>query len=338
VVASNSLASTFGVVDSPRVNFASSLSAFLKGAAMGAANVIPGVSGGTVAFITGIYERLINSVKSFDGKAIKLLFTFRIREFAKHTDVIFLALIMLGALTSILSLAKYVFKPAFATEHGKTLLWALFFGLIAASIPAVGKMVRKWGTSRVICALVGCAVAVSMAFLGQAQGSENFFYLCLCGVVAMCSMIIPGLSGSFVLLLMGNYELIMVNAVDSLTSDFGGAIKLLIPVAIGAVVGLIALSHFLSWLFRNYHDIAVSLIAGFIAGSLVVIYPWKDPREIVVGEKTKIVGFENWRLPDFSSVWDWAAIGLIVVGAVLVFLLDKCAPKKEESEPEPTES
>lgn len=304
---------------------------------MGAANVIPGVSGGTVAFITGIYERLINSIKSFDGKAIKLACGFKIREFAKHTDLIFLSMIMIGAVASILSLAKYVFKPAFATEHGKTLLWALFFGLIAASIPAVGKMVRKWGASRVFCALLGCAIAVSMAFLGQAQGSENIFYLGLCGVVAMCSMIIPGLSGSFVLLLMGNYELVMVNAVDSLTSDFAGAMKILTPVAVGAVVGLIVLSHFLSWLFRNYHDIAVSLIAGFIAGSLVVIYPWKDPKEVVVGEKTKIVGFENWRLPDFGSAWDWAAIGLIVVGAVLVLLLERCAPKKEteDEEPEP---
>ncbi|MEM7014094.1 MAG: DUF368 domain-containing protein [Verrucomicrobiota bacterium] len=307
---------------------------FIKGAAMGAANVIPGVSGGTVAFITGIYERLINCLKSFDMKAIKLALRFKVKEFAQHTDVLFLAVLGLGAVFALLTIAKFL---EWAFEHHDLLVWAVFFGLILASIPAVGKMVRKWSIGPVICAVVGCGIAVSMLFLGRAEQNENPVYLGLCGVVAICSMIIPGLSGSFVLLLMGNYELVMIDAINNLTSDPAAAIKILIPVGIGAVVGLIALSRVLSWLFKNYHDAAVSLIAGFILGSLAIIYPWKDAvvNTFQDGDEVKeeIVGFENWRLPDFTSGYDWMAIGLVLVGAFLVFVLERSAPKSD-AEPE----
>ena len=301
---------------------------FLKGAAMGAANVIPGVSGGTVAFITGIYERLINCLKSFDAKAIQLALRFRIRDFIAHTDILFLIALGGGAVVSILTIAKAL-KWAF--EHHDLLVWAFFFGLIAASIPAVGKMVRKWGPSRIIWGLLGCVIAVSMAFLERADQNDNPIYLGVCGVVAISSMIIPGLSGSFVLLLMGNYELIMIDAVNNLTSDPVAAIKILAPVGIGVVVGLVALSRVLSWLFRNYHDVAVSLIAGFIAGSLVIIYPWKDAVTNTFQDgdkiKEKIVGFTNWRLPDFTAGYDWLAIGLVVIGAILVLIMERSAPQ-----------
>ena len=317
----------------PRMNAKNAILLLLKGAAMGAANVIPGVSGGTVAFITGIYERLIESLKSFDLEAIRLLGKGQIAKFLAHTDLVFLLLLGFGAVASIVSIAE-VLKWAF--EHHNTLVWAFFFGLIAASIPAVGQMVKRWSTGAVIALAAGFGAAVSMAFLGQAEENNGFIYLMLCGVVGVCSMIIPGLSGSFVLLLMGNYQLVMIESVSQLKSLETEAFQVLLPVGVGAVVGLIALSRLLSWLFKNYHDVAVALITGFIAGSLAIIWPWKDPKTVQFtkpdGEvKEKITGYENWRLPDLTDASSWWAIGLIIIGVVLVILMERSAAVKTET-------
>jgi len=170
-----------------------------------------------------------------------------------------------------------------------------------------------------------------MAFLKPAGESHNLIYLMLCGVVAMCSMIIPGLSGSFVLLLMGNYKLIMIDSVNALSDrNFGEAISVLAPVAIGAVIGLFSLARFLGWLFKNHNDRAVSLITGFVAGSLVVIWPWKETLITTFerdGEiKEKIEGYANWHLPDFSTGETWIAILLMGVGAGLVILMERLKP------------
>lgn len=318
------------------MNAKNAISTLLKGAAMGAANVIPGVSGGTVAFITGIYERLIEALKSFNLAAIQLLLKRQFSEFLKHTDFVFLVLLGLGAVISVVSIAE-VLKWAF--EHHDTLVWAFFFGLIAASIPAVGKMVTKWSPGAILAAALGLCAAISMAFLGQAEQNDNFIYLMLCGVVGVCSMIIPGLSGSFVLLLMGNYQLVMIESISQLKLLNFEAFKILIPVGLGAVAGLVALSRLLSWLFKNYHDVAVSLITGFIAGSLAIIWPWKDSKVVKFtkpdGEvKEKVTGYENWRLPDIGDPTSWMAIGLIIIGAVLVILMERSASQKTEtSEP-----
>ncbi len=302
----------------------------LKGAAMGAANVIPGVSGGTVAFITGIYERLINAIKSVDLEALKLLRKGQIGAFAKHIDLVFLASLGIGVILSVLTLAK-LFKWAF--EHHEKLIWAFFFGLIAASIPAVGKLVKRWKGSAYMYAAIGFVIAFSMAFLPRAGQNDNFIYLLVCGVVAVCSFIIPGLSGSFVLLLMGNYELIMIDSITGLSSDPMRSFQILLPVGIGAVAGLASLSRFLSWLFKTHHDAAVSLITGFITGSLAIIWPWKDAvtAEFMKGDevKEKVVGYENWSFPDFTTGQTWIAMLLIAIGTVLVLLMERSAAKGE---------
>ncbi|MEZ5301600.1 MAG: DUF368 domain-containing protein [Verrucomicrobiales bacterium] len=304
--------------------------ALWKGAAMGAANVIPGVSGGTIAFITGIYERLINALKAFDITAVKLLLGFRLREFAQKIDFFFLAAIGVGALLSILSLAKGL-KWMF--EHEEVLLLAFFFGLILASIYSVGKMVKRWGAAEFLLCLLGAGIAVGIAFLKPAEENANMAFLVLCGAVAISSMIIPGISGSFVLLILGNYMLVL-GAIDGLRADpagnFAASLKILAPFAVGCVVGLLALSHFLSWLFREHHDRAVTLITGFIAGSLLIIWPWKDKiyLEGSVGKAAeKPIGYD-WLLPDFASGHTWAAIGLMVGGAVLVLLVEKLGAAK----------
>ncbi|MGJ8697295.1 MAG: DUF368 domain-containing protein [Verrucomicrobiaceae bacterium] len=302
---------------------------FLKGFAMGAANVVPGVSGGTIAFITGIYARLIEAIKSFDLEAVKLGMRFEIGALWKKIDGRFLMALGLGVIVAFATLARAL---KYGFEHHPVLILSLFFGLIAASIPSVGKLIRKWTPGVVLVFVLGLGVAVSMAFMSPANENENPVYLGVCGVAALCSMIIPGLSGSFVLLLMGNYELIMLNALSDLFSgNLGAALPILIPVGIGAVIGLLGLSRFLSWLFREHHDKAVGAITGFVAGSLVIIWPWKTAvtQEFIKnGEpKLKTIGYENWRLPDFSSGSVWMELGAVAVGIALIAVVELSARK-----------
>lgn len=329
----------------------------LKGFAMGAANVIPGVSGGTIAFIMGIYERLITALKNIDLTTFKLLTKGSFREAVQRIDLLFLVALGVGTLASVATLAKVL-------EWGFTqyplLVWAFFFGLIAASIPLVGKMVTKWSAPVILLALVGCALAVSLAFLTPAQESRNPVYLILCGVVAICSMIIPGLSGSFVLVLMGNYHLVMLDAINAATSlNFGEALPILLPVGVGAVLGLAVLSRILNYLFKHYHDQAVALITGFVLGSLAIIWPWKsemptlneeglivvktaertlDARpgsfariqsELADGEQVLISGYGDWHGPSFSKGKDWAAFGFMIGGALLLASVEGFARKGE---------
>ncbi|MEZ7955611.1 MAG: DUF368 domain-containing protein [Rubritalea sp.] len=312
------------------------ISIFLKGFAMGAANVIPGVSGGTIAFVTGIYERLINSIKSFDSTALKLLLGRKFTELFKHTDAGFLTALMLGVVVALLTLARAL---KYGFEYHPVLVSALFFGLIAASIWSVFKMVKHWTGGAVIGLLIGCAIAVSMAlFVPHAQENQSLIYLVICGVVAMCSMIIPGVSGSFVLILMGNYNLIMVESLTKLGESFTKldyikfkeALTVLIPVGIGAVLGMIALSRLLSWLFRRFHDVAVATITGFVAGSLVTIWPWKnDIKEVLRNGEIKTVGYERY-FPEIDSNF-WIAALVILAGVILMIGIEMLGKDKVKS-------
>ena len=267
---------------------------FLKGMGMGAANVIPGVSGGTIALITGIFERLINSIKSFNLTALKLFFTGKWKAFAEHVDLKFLVAVFLGIAAAILSVAK-LFK--FLFENYPVYIWAFFFGLIIASIYYVGRTVNKWNLGSILFFAIGTGIALLIAFGTPAQENHNFLYLILCGVVGTCSMILPGLSGSYVLLLMGNYEYVMIDAVNMLTTSPWEGIKILIPVVIGAVIGLLAFAHLLSWIFKNFHDQTVALLTGFILGSTPIIWPWKHAITNALKDGTeKVVGYQ-WQCP-----------------------------------------
>lgn len=300
---------------------------FFKGFAMGAANVVPGVSGGTIALITGIYERLIEALKSFDLEAVKMGARFQIGSLWKKIDGAFLLALGLGGIASVLTLAK-VLKVGLS--ENPILIWSLFFGLIAASIPSVIKMISKWTPGVITLFLLGVAIAVALVFLDPASENDNPIYLGLCGVAAMCSMIIPGLSGSFVLLLMGNYELIALDSINDLRQGkLGEALPIVIPVGIGAVVGLLVLSRFLSWLFRVHQDKAIGGISGFVVGSLFLIWPWKDTVTEKFEKKgemvDKIVAFENWRLPDFGAGSTWMEIGAMLAGVLLIVIVERCA-------------
>ncbi|MFC2107524.1 DUF368 domain-containing protein, partial [Bacteroidota bacterium] len=183
----------------------------LKGMAMGAANVIPGVSGGTIALITEIFERLINAIKSFNLHAIKLLFTGKIKDFIAYTDLYFLIAVFSGVVIAIVTLAR-LFDYLF--ENYPVYIWAYFFGLVLASVYYVGKRIDKITLAVVITFIIGTALAIMISIMNPATENQNFFYLLICGVVAICSMILPGLSGSFVLFIMGNYKLVAIDAIN----------------------------------------------------------------------------------------------------------------------------
>ena len=287
---------------------------FIKGVAVGVANIIPGVSGGTIALITGIFERLIDAIKSFDLKAFRLLMKGRFGEFAAQTDLYFLLALFAGVAAAIISLAR-IFD--FLFHSYPVYIWSFFFGLILASVYFVGKTVERWRTSVYISFIVGTATAMMFTFLTPATQNSNFLYLVLCGVVAVCSMILPGLSGSFVLILMGNYQLVAIDAINN--RDLG----ILLPVAIGAVGGLIAFSHLLSWVFKRFKDQTISLLTGFILGSLGIIWPWKDPIEQTFGEKVKVVGYDYF-LPQINTEF-FVAIIVMIIGIVSIWWMEKNA-------------
>lgn len=284
---------------------------FLKGMAMGAANVIPGVSGGTVAFITGIYARLINALKSIDLEAARLLFSGRVKELLKKVDFLFLAVLFLGAFVSIFSLSKVL---GIALERYEVYTLAFFFGLILASIVTVSKQISSVSITVVLFFILGTTLAVGIAFLPPASANDSFLYLTLCGVVAVCSMILPGLSGSYILLLMGNY-LLVLNAISELN------IGVIIPIALGCMLGLVSLSRLLSYLFHNYENSTIAVLAGFVAGSMLIIWPWKTTITETFNGKEKAVGYV-WEMPSINLEF-FVAFALILVGFLLVFFMEK---------------
>jgi putative membrane protein len=304
-------------------------SLFLKGVGMGGANVIPGVSGGTIALITGIFERLINAIKSFDLKAIRLLLKGKLKEFSQYTDLWFLISVFLGVAVAIISLAR-LFDYLF--EHYPYYIWAYFFGLVLASIYFVGKTISKWNLPVFVFLILGTAIAVIISILNPASPNDGFFYLAICGVVAVCSMILPGLSGSFVLLLMGNYQLVAIDAINN--RDFG----ILLPVLIGAVVGLIAFSHLLSWIFKNYRNQTIALLTGFILGSLAILWPWQREEylldaagNLILKDGEKIVSSYVKFMPDSFNGEVIGIIATAIAGILSIWLVEAMASRKQNT-------
>ena len=283
---------------------------FLKGMAMGIANIIPGVSGGTIALITEIYEEFINSLKSFDLKTLKLLLSFRFKEFIDHTNLYFLISVLGGSLFSMFSVAKlfeYLFD--FYPEE----LWSFFFGLIIASVYYVAQRVKKWRIGPYIFFIIGTSIAVVLAMLSPSSENTNLVYIFVCGIIGVSGMLLPGLSGSFILILMGNYKLLMVDSIsESVKLNIDYIIYLSIFI-LGSVVGLFGFSHIISWLFKHFKDHVLSLLTGFILGSLLIIWPWK-----IIAENELI---ESWYLPTLN-ISTFISIFLMLIGFYIVLKLE----------------
>ncbi len=300
----------------------------LKGVAMGAANVIPGVSGGTIALITGVFERLIHAIKSFNFKALKLLFSGKFKEFASYTDFGFVATILIGIIFAIVSLAR-IFDYLFINYP--VFIWAYFFGLVLSSVFFVGQRIDKWNISVFITLIIGAAAAIFISILNPATENDSFTYLILCGMVAICSMILPGLSGSFILILMGNYQLIAIDAINDLRWD------ILLPVLIGAGVGLVLFSHLLSWIFKKYRNQTIALLTGFIFGSVFILWPWQKAtyyldefgNKILKDGEPVIFKYEKF-FPETLSLEVILAILIILTGIASIWLLEITAKKNKE--------
>ncbi len=303
------------------------ISLFFKGAGMGAANVIPGVSGGTIALITGIFEKLIHSIKSFDLNAIRLLFKGKFRTLSEHVNLDFLVAVFAGIAVSIISLAKLL---DYLFNNYPVYVWAYFFGLILASIYTVGRSVSRWYFSVIISLLTGTAIAVIISLLSPAVENDSFIYLILCGIVAICSMILPGISGSFVLVLMGNYRLVMISAVSNFR------IEILIPVFLGAAIGLLAFSRFLSWIYKKFRNQTIALLTGFITGSLSILWPWQKPvvltdingMPVLKDGKNIISGYKKFTPGEFNREVIIVII-LVLVGFATIMLIERLARQND---------
>lgn len=296
----------------------------LKGCAMGAADVVPGVSGGTIAFISGIYEELINSIKSIDLQALKLFFSGKFKGFWEKINGNFLLSVVCGIGISIFSLAKLM--TWLLTNH-PIYIWSFFFGLIIASSVLVSKEIRKWDIFTIIALIAGACIAYTITVLSPASTPETWWFVMLSGAIAICAMILPGISGAFILLLMGKYTYLMT-AVSQLNF---GTITVFV---IGAVIGIVSFSHLLSWLLKNYHTLTVALLTGFMVGSLNKVWPWKetvdtyvDSRQVLVETNVLPARFESLT---HSDPLLWQAILMCIIGFVLIYSIETIAGKLQK--------
>ena len=256
----------------------------VKGACMGAADVIPGVSGGTIAFIMGIYDKFVASLAAINAEAVKLFFTGKFKEFWRHINGGFLLSLVVGIGISVISLAT-VMQTLLSDFPIQT--WAFFFGLIVASSIFILRGISGWSLREILFLIGGILLGVVICTLSPTQTPDALWFIFLSGAIAICAMILPGISGSFILLILGKYQYIL-GAVSDLVAGQNVVGNLLIigVFAIGAVVGILSFSKFLHWLLSRWHKQALIILAGFIIGSLVKIWPWNNPEAIAQTELT----------------------------------------------------
>ena len=293
---------------------------YIRGIAMGAADVVPGVSGGTVAFITGIYEELLNSIKSINPSAVTLLFKQGPVALWRHVNGNFLLALLLGILTSVLSLARLI---SFLLENHPLLVWSFFFGLIVASSVHIARQLQRWNASAVVALVLGALVAYMVAELKPSELAPDLPLVFMAGCIAISAMILPGISGSFILVLMGMYAHIL-KAVKELD------LLLLATFAAGCGVGLLIFSHFLSWLFSRFHDLTLALLTGFLVGSLKLVWPWKHTLSFYQNSKGEQMALQQENvLPQYYQSLSGEAsetffcLSLMGFGLLLVILLEK---------------
>lgn len=296
----------------------------LKGMGMGAADVIPGVSGGTIAFMTGIYEELVGSINAINMTAVKLLFSGKIKEFWKHINGNFLVSLFAGIIISVFSLAKLM---QFLLNHYPIQTWAFFFGLIVASSFFILRDIKGWKLKDKIILVAGVILGVAVCTLSPTNTPDDLWFIFVCGAIAICAMILPGISGSFILLILGKYEYIMGALVEM-------KIGVLAVFAIGAVVGILAFSKFLHWLLARYHRQTLIVLAGFIIGSLVKVWPWSNMDAIVNSQYPELSLLPEAEVsdiialnPDMINYHIGGAICFALIGIALVVSLELLSGK-----------
>jgi putative membrane protein len=291
---------------------------------MGAADVVPGVSGGTVAFVTGIYDEFLRSIKSIDIEAMKLLIHFEFALFWKKINGVFLAVLAAGIVTSLFSLAKLMM---YFLKHYPISIRSFFFGLILISAPFMFREIKKWTALSVLSFIVGVAIAYTITILSPIQSPDNLALVFLAGVLTICAMALPGFSGMFILLLIGKYQFIV-------TSLMNFDILVIIAFITGCLVGILSFSRILSWILDNYHGATVALLAGFMIGSLNKVWPWREVLEYVTnGKGEQVPVFDKSVLPwHFMTTTGrdpqvFQAILMMALGVFIVVLLEKIATR-----------
>lgn len=291
---------------------------------MGAADVVPGVSGGTIAFITGIYEELLNSISNVNIAALKKLFKEGFLSFWKHINGNFLIVLFLGILVSLASLAKLI---KYLMANHPLVLWAFFFGLIVGSVWLVGKSIEKWNTSSISGLIIGAIVAYYITIISPAETTDAYWFTFLAGAVAVCAMILPGISGSFILLLMGKYKYIF----ESFSSF---KIDVLVVFALGCLTGLLTFAKVLSWTYKSYKNMTVAVLTGFMIGSLNKVWPWKITLETVVDRHGETIPLSQQSvLPNNFDGETHLTMAIVwaIAGLLAIVILERFSSKKEIS-------
>jgi len=322
--------------------FLHKITLFLKGLAMGAANKVPGVSGGTVSFVLSFYEEMIYSFQKINFKAFKLLINGRFKSFYQYVNGQFLLLIMGGSMYSYFSVSLIL---DYFLNHYELYVWSWFFGMIIGSVFYIYKDFGDWNLKNTISFVIGISVGVGISFMTPAQENDNLWFVFLCGIIGVSGMTLPGLSGSFILILLGNYVLLLVDSVNGLFAIVTGLLsgnfevlqvpenirylKIISVFTVGSAFGLVSISHLLGYVLKRWHQIVTAIIIGFIAGSLGIVWPWKrkvfavqNGEFLLDGKGNKIVqNFERF-FPDFSSSETWFAIFYIVIGIAIILGID----------------
>lgn len=315
----------------------------IKGLCMGAANKVPGVSGGIVAFVGGFYEEFIYSLRKINRKAFKLLLGGRFKTFYTYVNGTFLSLLIFGMLVSYFSVSQLL---DYFLVQKELFVWSAFFGMVLGSIYYIGKDFEHWSRKTIIAGIIGLLVGISISFLNPAKQNDNLFFIFICGIISVSGMTLPGLSGSFILILLGNYVLLLVDSVNALYDTFAemfrgdfsfvknqarlNTLRILAVFTAGSATGLVSLSHLLSYVLKYYKHITTAVIIGFITGSLGVVWPWKrtmyqmnaagNPLTDSNGKQI-IANYERY-IPDFTLGENWWALLFIALGVVILLGLD----------------
>ena len=324
--------------------FLDKLFLIIKGLGMGAANKVPGVSGGIVAFVAGFYVEFIYSLQKINLKAFKLLLNGRFKSFYRYVNGQFLSLLIFGMLVSYFSVSKIL---DYFLDRQELFVWATFFGMIIGSIYYIANDFKHWNKGTITSGFIGFVIGISISFLSPAKENDNLFFIFLCGIISVSGMTLPGLSGSFILILLGNYVLLLVDSVNSLydtiselvIGDFSfienqarlRTLKILAVFTAGSATGLVTLSHLLGYVLKHYKYITSAVIIGFITGSLGVVWPWKNPiyikdeaGNIAIdsnGDKV-VMNYERY-IPDFNNSETWWAIMFVILGIALLIGLER---------------
>lgn len=319
--------------------FSDKLLLVLKGLAMGAANKVPGVSGGVVAFVAGFYEEFIYSLQKINFKAFKLFINGRFKSLYTYVNGKFLGLLILGMVISYFSVSQLL---DYLIVHYELYVWSAFFGMIVGSIYYISKDFEDWSPRLMGFVVAGILAGVAISFLEPARENDNLWFVFFCGIVGVSGMTLPGLSGSFILILFGNYVLLLVDSVNALYDTIADIVlldfsftenperirllKVLVVFSVGSLAGLVTFSHMLGYVLKRFKRETYAVIIGFITGSLGVVWPWKekiyktDSQGEIVTDVTgeKILDNYDRYFPDFTDLEDWMAIVYIIVGIFIV--------------------